>query len=179
MPQAVRGGGLSRDQVARAALELIDAEGIDTLSMRRLASHLGVGTMTLYGYVGSKTELLEAAVDAAAADFEPVQLEGSVRERARANLLAVRSWIKRHPGLIHLQGHEAFGRPSMRALAQVCQGFLRETGVPDDEIAPAFRLMMSYVFGATVFAPTDSDETFVWGLERLFDGVEARAEQLS
>ena len=147
--------------------------------MRRLASHLGVGTMTLYGYVGSKTELLEAAVDAAAADFEPAQVEGAVRERARANLLGVRAWIKRHPGLIHLQGHEAFGRPSMLKLAEVCYGFLREAGVSDEEIGPAFRLMMSYVFGATVFAPNDSDETFVWGLERLFDGIEARVAQLS
>ena len=179
MPQPVRGGGLSRDQVARAALELIDADGIDALSMRRLAAHLGVGTMTLYGYVSSKTELLEAAVDAAAAEFVPIEQDppGS-REHARANMLALRAWIKRHPGLIHLQGHDAFMRPSMAGVLRTAIDCLRGAGLPEEEMEYGVRLLISYVFGATAFDRDDNEASFLWGLERIIEGVEARVREL-
>src|SRR5207237_9092478 len=74
---------LSPDQVAAAALELLDREGLEALSMRRLAEQLGVGTMTLYGYFRSKDELLDAVIDAAVAHREPFAFEGPWQEQIR------------------------------------------------------------------------------------------------
>lgn len=55
--------GLSVDAVVRAALELADADGLDAVSMRRVAQHLGVTPMTLYTYVPGKAELLDLMLD--------------------------------------------------------------------------------------------------------------------
>ena len=54
----------TRDEIAAAAIRVADAEGFDELSMRRLASELGAGTMTLYHYVRTKDELLALVHDA-------------------------------------------------------------------------------------------------------------------
>ena len=51
------------DSVVRAAIELADAEGLDAVSMRRVAERLGIGTMSLYTYVPGKGELLDLMLD--------------------------------------------------------------------------------------------------------------------
>src|SRR6059036_795279 len=90
---------LTRDQVAAAALELLDREGLEALSMRRLAEELGVGTMTLYGYFRSKNELLDAVVDAAVAERGPFRFEGTWQEQIRRLMHGSRRRLGRHPGL--------------------------------------------------------------------------------
>jgi AcrR family transcriptional regulator len=54
---------LSRDRIVTAAMELLDAEGIDGLTMRRLAEGLGAGVMSLYWHVGNKEDVFELALD--------------------------------------------------------------------------------------------------------------------
>ncbi|WUJ72541.1 GntR family transcriptional regulator [Kribbella soli] len=60
---------LNRDEVVRMAIAIADAEGLAALSMRRIASELGVSTMALYRYVGGKDVLVVQMVDAALAEF--------------------------------------------------------------------------------------------------------------
>src|SRR5262249_47780549 len=55
---------LSREQIVRAAIEVADAEGIEAVTMRRIATELGVGTMSLYWHVPTKDNLLELMRDA-------------------------------------------------------------------------------------------------------------------
>jgi AcrR family transcriptional regulator len=214
MPRTGRTLSLSRDEVAHAALAIADAEGIEALSMRRLAGDLGVGTMTLYGYVRSKQELVDAAVDAAAEDFEAAPPDGTVRERARKYLLGVRRWIDRHPWLVELSANTALGRPSMISLSENCMRLLLDAGLPPDDAARSFRLILSYAFGSAAFCTNEADDedvrrmrgalaalpadqfpalaataeahigalggeaVFLYGLERLFDGIDARLQQL-
>src|ERR1051325_2947324 len=63
-----RGGGqpsgLDRDRITRATVRLLDAEGLDKFSMRRLAAELNVTAMSVYWYVDTKDDLLELALDA-------------------------------------------------------------------------------------------------------------------
>lgn len=59
-----RGASHTREQIAAAAIALADAEGIEAVSMRRVAAELGAGTMTLYHYVKNKDELFELISDA-------------------------------------------------------------------------------------------------------------------
>ncbi|MEU4311995.1 TetR/AcrR family transcriptional regulator [Nocardia sp. NPDC024068] len=62
-PRRPRTTGLSRDQIVRAAVTLLDKEGLDALSMRKLGSELGAGATSLYWHVANKNELLELALD--------------------------------------------------------------------------------------------------------------------
>jgi AcrR family transcriptional regulator len=71
----------TREQLARRALGIIDAYGADGLTMRRLAGELGIGTMTLYRYFPSKNDLVDAAIDAAAAE---IVLPAAARRNHRA-----------------------------------------------------------------------------------------------
>src|SRR3954447_23595661 len=54
----------TREQIARTAIAIADAEGFEAVSMRRIAADLGAGTMTLYHYVGGKDELVALVSDA-------------------------------------------------------------------------------------------------------------------
>ena len=61
---------MSRERVLRAAIAFADANGVESLSMRKLARELGVEAMTLYYYVTSKNDLLEGMTDIVAAEIE-------------------------------------------------------------------------------------------------------------
>ena len=66
------GAGLSRRRVVLEAIRLADQEGIEGLSMRRLAGALGAGAMSLYHYVKSRDELLDAMIDLVFEEIEPI-----------------------------------------------------------------------------------------------------------
>ena len=141
-----------RIEIAEAALSLIDTEGLDALSMRRLARELGLGTMTLYGYFATKEELLDAVVARAATGSRPIKLPaGTWAERLRA---LARSWhanLARHPSIVQLRLRRPIvGREAFR-LTEVGLTILREAGFPPAEAARAFRVLFIYVFGTATF----------------------------
>jgi AcrR family transcriptional regulator len=82
--------GLSRERILDAALALFDVEGVDALTMRRLAAELGVGTMTLYGYFRRKEDLLDAIVDRGAERVAAAGSEGPWKQRLRELVLELR-----------------------------------------------------------------------------------------
>ncbi|MFJ9772276.1 TetR/AcrR family transcriptional regulator [Kitasatospora sp. NPDC101157] len=70
----------SRDSIAAAAIAIADAEGLEAVSMRRVAAALGAGTMSLYNYVPKKEHLLDLMLDAACAEYRlPPGPSGDVR----------------------------------------------------------------------------------------------------
>src|SRR5687768_720447 len=93
---------LTRERIARAGLELADRDGIDALSMRRLAAELGAGTMTLYGHFGDKQELLNAIVSAAGEDPMLPEFSGGLREQVHQLAAYSRERFARHPCLIDI-----------------------------------------------------------------------------
>jgi AcrR family transcriptional regulator len=149
---------LSPEQVAAAALELLDEHGLDWLSMRRLADHLGVGTMTLYGYFRSKEELLDAVIDVAVAEREEVELEGPWEDQLRRLLQATRRGLERHPGLVKVRSERPVLRPEALRFAEAGLGILRAAGFGRTEAAQGFRLLFTYVFGYVSFSPEHTAE---------------------
>ncbi len=94
-PQAT---ATSRQAIVEAAVKLADQEGIEAVSMRRLAERLGVGTMTPYTYVASKEELLELMRDEVAREMlVPEPLPGDWREALRQIALRTRAALEAHP----------------------------------------------------------------------------------
>jgi AcrR family transcriptional regulator len=149
---------LSPEQVAAAALELLDRDGLEALSMRRLAEGLGVGTMTLYGYFRSKDELLDAVIDAAVADREAFAFEGTWQEQIRRLMQRSRRRLSRHPALVKVRADRPVLRPEALRFAETGMTILRGAGFGRTDAARAFRLLFTYVFGYVSFSPEETAE---------------------
>ena len=154
-----RRGDLSRETIAATALELTDRDGLDSLSMRRLAERLGIGPMTLYGYFRDKDELLDAVVEAAAAERPRPRRGVSWQEQLREIARALRAGLSRHPALVQLRLQRPIMTPGAFRGTEAALQALRSAGFGPDEAAHAFRLLFIYVFGYAAFsAPEVTDE---------------------
>ncbi|MFI2608960.1 TetR/AcrR family transcriptional regulator [Kitasatospora sp. NPDC018619] len=90
----------SRDSIAAAAIGIADTEGLDAVSMRRVAAALGAGTMSLYNYVPKKEHLLDLMIDAAAAEYRlPAAPSGDVRADLADLAHQQLGIFRRHPWL--------------------------------------------------------------------------------
>ncbi|MET9436584.1 TetR/AcrR family transcriptional regulator [Streptomyces sp. NPDC006551] len=118
----------SRDDIVAAAVRIADEDGIDALSMRRLAAVVGCGTMSLYNYVPRKEDLYELMVDAVSGEYDlpdpsggPPAAGGTPSGDWRADMLEMgrraRAILHRHPWVIRLMttGY-AFGPNALRFL---------------------------------------------------------------
>jgi AcrR family transcriptional regulator len=89
---------LTHEQIARAAIRIADVEGVQALSMRRVASELGAGTMSLYRYVDSKDDLLDLMVDTVVGENElPDKPSGDWRSELAELARRSRAIAHRHP----------------------------------------------------------------------------------
>ncbi|MFD7451379.1 TetR/AcrR family transcriptional regulator [Kitasatospora sp. NPDC059827] len=90
----------SRDSIAAAAIVIADAEGLEAVSMRRVAAALGAGTMSLYNYVPKKEHLLDLMLDAATAEYRlPSEPSGDVRADLAGLAHEQLALLRRHPWL--------------------------------------------------------------------------------
>lgn len=88
---------LSRAGIVRVAIEVADAEGIEAVSMRRLARELSAGAMSLYHYFENREELLELMIDTVAAEMVVPELPGEWRPAVEAVARHSRAMFRRHP----------------------------------------------------------------------------------
>jgi AcrR family transcriptional regulator len=140
-----------RQEIAQAALALVDRDGLDALSMRRLAAEVGVGTMTLYGYFRTKEDLLDAVVDVAQGGYRPAPPAGGWRESLR---MVARDWhrgLARHPSLVQLRLRRPVLSPEAFRGTEVAMTALLDGGFPPAEAARAFRVLFLYVFATAAF----------------------------
>lgn len=107
-PPRGRARGLSREQVVGAAITIADHEGLEALTMRRVAEQLGAGTMSLYWYVRSKDELIELMRDEVAGEHT-LQPSGDWRSDLARFARDTRAMFLRHPWLASV----AFGTPPL------------------------------------------------------------------
>ena len=150
---------LSREQVAIAALALIDDQGLSALSMQRVAAQLGVPTMTLYGYVRSKEDLLDAVLDAAVRETPPVVPNGSWREALRALAFQARALLNQHPALLLARLERPVLRPEALGFWEAALTVLLDAGLEAQDAARCFRLLFTYVFGFSALSPDRTSDT--------------------
>lgn len=111
----------SRDDITAAAIRIADAEGIEALSMRRIAQELGAGTMTIYHYVETKDELLTLVNDAVIGevligDDEPEL--ATWRERIARIAMRTRDSLRRHPWVFDIIDDPPLGPQTVRHFDQ-------------------------------------------------------------
>ncbi|SOC57083.1 transcriptional regulator, TetR family [Ornithinimicrobium cerasi] len=145
--QVVSETGLSRQRVVLEAIRLADREGVDGLSMRRLAGALGAGAMSLYHYVASKEELLDAMIDAMFEEIElpPEQIDWQAAMRRRA--VSTRQVLVEHPWANGLMGSRTTPGPANLRHHEAVTACLRRAGFSVLMATHANWLLDSYVYG--------------------------------
>ncbi len=141
---------LSRDRVVAAGVELADDEGIDALSMRKLAQALGVEAMSLYHHVANKDELLDGMVDVVFSEVHLPSADGPWLAEVRARCMSLREVLRRHAWAVGLLNSRR--SPGMATLLHhdVMIGCFRAGGFSVRGAAHAFATVDSYVYGFVV-----------------------------
>lgn len=142
---------LSRAKVAEAALSLVDREGLDQLSMRKLAASLGVEAMSLYNHVRSKDDLeneLSEFLNAKVLAEYQSSVGPTWQERARAMALAYFKVGMAHPNAFSLLSeHPASRHADVLVLSECVRVFL-DAGLTVEEASSGFHAAAAWVVGA-------------------------------
>ena len=151
--------GLSRQRLIEAALQLIDRDGAETFSMRRLAAALDVEVMSLYNHVPNKEALLDGVVEAVLSEVDVTAATGTWENRIRAQAAAFRDAALAHPHAFLL----VLTRPmqSLGALETVRSGIanIDELGFEPQQAVHALRTFTAYIVG-TILRELESTLSF-------------------
>ena len=137
--------GLSVEDIVAAAIRVADAEGLDAVSMARVASELGFTTMSLYRYVASKDELLQLMWNGSAQGAEDLKLQGDGwRSRLRSWAIVQREMLDRHPWNTQMPMATPPLAPNSLAFVERGLEALDGTGLRDDDKLRVIGLLSSY-----------------------------------
>ena len=151
---------MSRERVLRAAIDFADANGIESLSMRKLARELGVEAMTLYYYVASKNDLLEGMADLVAGEIELSPDDVGWREATRLRAASAHSALVRHHWASPVWMRVMIGPARMRYMDSAL-GVYRRAGLSPASTELAFHAVENHVVGYAlqeVSFPLETDE---------------------
>ncbi|PWK74414.1 AcrR family transcriptional regulator [Streptomyces sp. CG 926] len=144
---------LSRTQIVAAAVRLLDAEGIEELSMRKLGAGMGAAATSLYRHVTGKDELIELVLDEVYGELEVPGATSPAewREAVSRSGHDLRALTLRHPWVASVIGRAgpAHLGPNLTRVSERMLALLRAGGFPADEADLALRAVISYVVGAT------------------------------
>lgn len=145
------GSNLSLERIADAAVALLDANGVDGLTMRRLADHLDVGTMSVYWHVANKNQVFDLALNSVLSYQAPTEKDGAAdwRRDIMDMLEDWRACMLRHPWSILLLPSRALG-PSILGRLECLSQALAKAGLADTDINVAIWSFWNHVMGATV-----------------------------
>jgi len=138
---------LSRQRALSTAVALADAEGIGSLTMRRLAQELGIEAMSLYHHVANKDDILDGMVDMV---FSEIDLPSDGSEWKTAMLQragSARAAMTRHPWAINIMESRSSPGPATLRHHDAVIGSCRRAGFSVEMAAHAFSLIDSYIYG--------------------------------
>lgn len=126
---------LSRELIVGAALKVVESDGGDALTMRRVADEIGVSASALYGYVANKEELVQLVLEQIIAEVPIPPADGDWQELVKTFAREMLGIFRRHPGVAALtMGRVPFG-PSMLVGGEYILSQLRAAGLPDQVAA--------------------------------------------
>jgi AcrR family transcriptional regulator len=175
---------LSRAAIVQAALGVADRDGLDAVSMRRVAEALDTGASALYVYVSTRDDLLAAMFDQVMADVASAPLPpGDWRERLTWLLLASITAAGGHGGLARVALTVVPGGPNATAITGRVQDLLADGGIPRATIAAALDLLGLFVTAAaldrvpvTTATPEQHREHLRWEIGVILTGLVATSQ---
>ncbi|MER5774898.1 TetR/AcrR family transcriptional regulator [Streptomyces sp. NPDC002039] len=145
---------LSRDRIVEAAGALVDSEGLEAVSTRRLAAALGVSGPSLYNHFRTKDEILDAVADAVSARVDLSMFDG---EDGRSWRLALHDWahsyrdaLSDHPNIVPVLARGPGRRPAGLRVADAVFGAMTEAGWPPAHATRIGALMRYFILGSAV-----------------------------
>ena len=141
---------LSLEPIAAAALRIADEEGLEALTMKRLAVELDVGVMTLYSYVRTKDEILDALTDLALSELE-LPDTGAWHEQLAQLFTNLHALLVAHPSVARIEAIRPLVGPAALRAADRGLGLLAEGGLDLDAAFIAHRALTSYTVGTALF----------------------------
>lgn len=140
---------LSREQIVKAAIELLDAEGPAGLSMRKLGTRLGAGATSMYWHVTNKDELLELAVDEVMGEaYVPESGDTSWRVGLSVWANGMHTMLLRHPWVTGLLGTRPTIGPNAMRMGERAVALLTGAGFEGLEVTHVMSLVNAHALGA-------------------------------
>ena len=169
---STRYAGLSREKVLAAALELADRDGLDRLSIRGVASALGVTPMALSRHVPSKDALVDGLGDLALAGLDLPDGSGDWRDELRTTARSLNAILNAHPAAREVFRSRPLSTPEAVKTTDAMLALLRGAGFPPEEAARRYG-QVARILVALVSPDEDAFESgvdlLVGGLERLLE----------
>jgi AcrR family transcriptional regulator len=144
---------LSRERILAAALELVDEQGIEALSMRKLGQALGYEAMSLYNHVANKDDLLDGILDLVLAEMEPPDPEGGL-PAIRAAALSAHEALQRHPWAANMLMAPTRIRPARIQYMEALLASLRDAGLSAETTYHAYHVLDAHIIGFSLWAST-------------------------
>lgn len=140
---------LTRERVVEAALRLMDAEGLEAVTMRRVGRELGVEAMSLYNHVRDKEDVLDGIIERVMGEFDPPPSRGDWREDAKNAAREWRRMLLRHPNVMTLMadGKKPLANAGSFRPMDAALGILRSAGLEVRDAAQAFHAFGGYIMG--------------------------------
>lgn len=173
---------LTHRRIVRVALRMIDRDGVQGLSMRKLGAALGVEGMALYRHVTNKQKLLEGVVELLLEqlDVPPADSEPWI-EAWYAIARSYRRLARSHPGAFPLLALSPLTTAARFERAQAPLAILRAAGFSEIGAERAFRTLLSYADGYLLreledgnaeLTPEEADAAYDFGLRAILTGLE-------
>ena len=166
---------LTPERIIEAALRISDAEGdLDRLTVRRLATELGVGTMTLYSYFRSKEEILDGMADHVLGRMRlPAEPDAGPAEALRTVGYAFLAMMREHPSIVRLFSTRITDSPTaLRGAMEAVLRRLVSAGIPGPLAVRCYGFLITYAIGfASYQAPRP------WGRLADEEGAEQRRQR--
>jgi AcrR family transcriptional regulator len=140
---------LARERIVEAAMTIIDTEGLDALSMRRLGAELGVNPMAAYYHVANKAALYDLVLDAvmAGVDTSAIDAAAPLDEQLKQAARAYRAAILKHPRAIPVLAARSVRTATALRPVEPFLGVLFAAGLSADEALAAVDVVAQYILG--------------------------------
>ena len=202
MTKSPKREALSRERILATALAIVDREGLDAISMRRLGEELGVEAMSLYNHVANKADLLDGIFETVLAELPPPRRTSSWVSSLRGGARGLRAVLRVHPAVIPMFAARPAVTPGSLAHVEAALSALRTAGFSNHDALSVFQIVVAYAVGHTAqahapayaqldkaqfpavrevaagLAHHDLDREFNIGLEALIAGFEVRLSKV-
>ena len=141
---------LDRTKVLRAALQMADNDGLESLSMRSLARVLKVEAMSLYNHVANKEDILDGLVELVASEIEVPSIGGAWKAAMRRRAISAHTVLMQHPWATMLFVSRMNIGPNMLRYVDATIGCLRAAGFSYPMADYAWNTLDAYIYGFTL-----------------------------
>ena len=141
---------LSRDRILKTAIQLANENGIEALSMRKLAQQLGVKAMSLYNHVANKDDLIDGMVDIVASKIDLPELGSDWKQAMRQRAISAHKILLSHPWATMAIVSRVNVGPAMLRYVDATLGCLVEAGFSFEMADHVWNAIDSHIYGFTL-----------------------------